>query len=757
MEKFDTYQIEESCTQRIDLHKNFRSRKEVLESVNYIFKQIMTKDLGGITYDDQAALYPGAEYVKSSNTQTEVLIMDSGLEEWREEKRKAKVSDKELEARMIAKRIRELLKSQLIVDKKTKELRRVRYSDIVILIRSIRGFADIFTEVLNQEGIPTYAGTREGYFAAQEVGIVLDYLRVLDNKKQDIPLAAVLASPIGGFTEEELAIVKSEYKELPFYQAVVEYQKNGTDEKVQEKLKNCMDQIDNFRQIVPYTPMHELLWKILENTGYSDVVSVMPGGEQRHANLEMLVEKARIFEATSYKGLFHFIRYIEQLQKYDVDYGEANIEDEQSDTVQIMTIHKSKGLEFPIVFVAGMGKRFNMQDVRSSVVVHAKMGVGLDAVNLELRTKSPSIIKKVIQKEELLDSLGEELRVLYVALTRAKEKLIITGVVDGLERKLTECKLVKMQTEDALTFGRLSKALTYWDWILPALERLNENIPIICQKVAMEDIVSDEVREEIQGWMVQKLLEEWDGTQIYDPKMQQTIKEQFGYEYSYIFEQTQKLKYTVSELKKRIYLRNVLEEELEELSYEEPEVVPLIPKFLQEEKELTGASRGTAYHRLMELLDYSQKYDVQKLEETVQEFVAKGKMTQSMTECISWKEILQFLNSSFGQRMAKAEAEGKLWREQPFVLWIEARELYPQEQAGELVLVQGIIDVYFEESDGVVVLDYKTDKIYTEEALVERYHAQLDYYARALEQMTKKPVKEKILYSFTINKGIRWS
>ncbi len=770
MEKFHTYKVRESedeknescIKQRIDLHKNFRSRREVLDSVNFIFRKIMTSKLGGIVYDSQAALYVGADYGDGENLETEVLVIDSNLKEWEEDVKESgtssiPVTDRELEARAIAGRIRRLCDQHQVVDKKTKELRPVRYSDIVILTRSVKGFADVFTEVLNREGIPAYAGTREGYFATQEIGVLLDYLRVLDNQRQDIPLAAVLASSFGGMTEEELAVVRSEYKELPFCQAVASYRVLGNDPTIRRKLEECLGQMEVFRRIVPYTPIHELLWRLLEETGYGDYVCALPGGEQRQANLNMLVEKARAYESTSYKGLFHFIRYVEQLQKYDVDYGEASIEDEQSDTVRIMTIHKSKGLEFPIVFVAGMGKGFNMQDARSSVVLHARMGVGLSAIDIEKRTKSSSIVKKVMQKEEALDSLGEELRVLYVAFTRAQEKLIITGTISNLEKKLADWDRGSAKDEEALSFGRLSKAGTYWDWLLPALARIPKDVPIVKKILTFKDIVGEEVKEEITGRITKTMLERWDTEVIYEPEMHQALNEQFSYRYPYAESRHQKLKFTVSELKKRVYLLETAGEEIGEmgeLPYEEPDVVPLVPKFLQDDEELTGASRGTAYHRLMELLDFSKEYDAESLLEVVGRFTKEGKMKQDMADCIRAEDILGFLKSPAGLRMGEAAKKGRLWKEQPFVLGVDAREIYSDEQEGELILVQGIIDVYFEEDDGLVVLDYKTDRIFKADELAEKYHAQLDYYGKALEQMTLKKVKEKIIYSFTIKKEI---
>ena len=697
------------------------------------------------------------------NSDLEILSKEEDFEE--------KIpSERELEARMIAMRIRELLRSQKVTDKETGELRNVRYSDIVILTRSIKGFADVFTEVLNREGIPTYAGTSEGYFQTQEIGVLMDYLRVLDNRRQDIPLTAVLSSAFAGLSQEELAEIRCAYPDTAFFESVTKYREQGENADIQLKLQKCLDQMDDFRKIVPYTPMHELLWKILETTGYGDYVASMPGGAQRKANLDMLIEKARAYESTSYKGLFHFVRYIEQLQKYDVDYGEASIEDEHADTVRVMTIHKSKGLEFPVVIVAGMGKRFNMQDARSAVAFHAGMGVGLDAVNLEYRTKIPSIIKKVIQKEEALESLGEELRVLYVALTRAKEKLIITGTLSNPEDKISDGRVFQGNKRKELSFLQLSHAVTYWDFILPAVLR-TEGEPLKLQILHVEDVVKESIEEEEKSGISRAVLENWDVNEIYEPKLHDMMKEQFEFIYPYEKSSMRKLKFTVTELKKRAYEIGLDggEEEREEegeLLQEEPEVVPMIPQFLQEDEVLAGAARGTAYHRVMELLDMKgmpeftedtagekenwKKYFMDWLDDQVR----RGRIEEDAARCICWEDILQFAKSGIGRRLREADGKQRLWREQPFVLGIDARELYPEEEDGELILVQGIIDAYFEEPDGLVVLDYKTDKIRRKEELAERYQEQLRYYAKALEQMTGKKVKEKIIYSFTLKEGI---
>lgn len=769
MHKYDTYTLEESDTQRIDLHKNFRSRREVLDSVNFLFEQIMKKDLGGITYDENAALNVGASYEPVSGNETEVIMMCSKLDEEVAGKisKGEMLSPREMEARAVAGEIKRLMEVQQVTDKKSGQLRPVRYSDIVILTRSVKGFSDVFSDVLMKEGIPVYVGTKEGYFETQEIGVLLDYLSVLNNQRQDIPLAAVLRSYFGNMTDEELAIIKNRYPEKRFYQAVKEFAAEGIQSEeefataqIQEKLNRCLNQINHFRQMVAYTSIHELLWKIMNETGYDDYVSALPGGEQRKANVEMLVEKAVAFESTSYKGLFNFIRYIEQLKKYEVDYGEANIEDEQADTVRIMSIHKSKGLEFPVVIVAGMGKLFNMQDARSSVLVHAELGIGLDSVDIKSRIKVPSFLKKVIQKEEELETLGEELRVLYVALTRAKEKLLVTG---------TMTKLPDMETlggtGKTLMFGQLSRATKYWDWIIPALANRTKEGPIIVRMMDLQDVVSEEVQEETVGVFTRKALEDWDTSKVYDEEMHQMLKEQFGYQYPYDSLLDTKIKFTVSELKKREYL----DEEAGEFLIKEEPVIPLIPKFLQEQEELTGASRGSAYHRVFELLDFTREYDEEKLAQEIEHMRETGRLSQEYAACIVPSDIQEFLCCESGRRMQAAAKNGMLYKEQPFVLGIPMEEVYPELQKSDLcekgltetglketVLVQGIIDVYFEEDGELVVLDYKTDKVFRAGQLVERYHAQLEYYARALEQITGKKVKEKIIYSVTLNKEIHF-
>ena len=755
MEKYDTYDLEDGEKQRIDLHKNFRSRREVLDSTNFVFRQIMTKGLGGIAYDDNAALYFGAEYYKErTGNETEVLIVDTDVEIPSEEQ--AQETAREMEARAVARRIKELMEHHTVMDKETGEFRNVQYRDIVILTRSLKGWTDVFTKVLNREGIPTYTGSREGYFETLEIETILNYLRVLDNPNQDIPLTAVLSSPIVGLSGEELAKIRSLDKEISFSRCVKRYMEEGADAVLKVKLQECFRQMAYFREMVPYTAIHELLWRILEETGYRYLAAAMPGGEQRSANIDMLLEKAKAFEGTSYKGLFNFVRYIEQLKRYDVDYGEANIADEQADTVRLMSIHKSKGLEFPIVFVAGMNKKFNKLDVTREIVVHPELGIGVDCIDLKKRTKAPTFLKKAIQREVHLENLGEELRILYVAMTRAKEKLLLVGSLGDVEKKMGKYESLKNREEEQLSFSMLSGAGSYFDWVLPCYLRYRwkETYGQV-KKIDLEQLVSEELVEDLESDYKKETFLNWDAERIFQEEFKERLEGQFSYRYPYEKAGEMKLKFTVSELKRQ----NEEPEESGELLYKEEEQIPLLPKKLMEEGALRGAGRGTAYHKVLELLDFQKEYRKESLENELKEMERNEKISKEIYNTIWIWDILKFLSTRSAKRMHQAAALGRLHKEQPFVLGVDAQEIYPKEElAGmeELLLIQGIIDVWFEEEDGLVLLDYKTDRVTKGEELREKYRAQLEYYAQALERVTGKRVKEKIIYSFALQEEIIW-
>ena len=731
MDKYHTYSEKDSVTQKVDLHMNFRSRSEVLNSVNFIFYQTMKKEFGGIDYDEKAALYYGADYEKMDGNDTELQILDmydAGAEE----------NKRELEAKLVANRIKDLLKTHTVKDKKTGEQRKVRYSDIVILTRSLVGWTDVFLRVLTNEGIPAYSTSKEGYFETREIKLLLDYLRILDNPRQDLSLVAVLASSFAGIDNEELALIRSKGEGKTFYDRVLSYMSVGEDVKTKEKLKRFLDAFTTFRKKVPYTAIHALLGQILDETGYGNYVAALPGGEQRIANVEMLLEKAIRFESTSYKGLFHFVRYVEQLRKYDVDYGEASVVEEESDVVRLMSIHKSKGLEFPIVFVSGMEKQFNLMDIRNSIVIHPELGIGIDAVDPERRVKSPTILKKVMQNELHKETLAEELRVLYVALTRAKEKLIMTGTVNDFEKKELSYQNLMVRKADRLPYSRLISAKSYMDWVLPCIYHKTVG-PI---KMFLTDYWNLHVKEALDisdREFTKAMLLNWNTDFCYDESLRMKLDEQFSYVYPYANNPKTKQKISVSELKKKVYL--------EEDEVEEETVIPLIPKFLQEQTGVTGAARGTAYHKVLEILDFTKDYDEKTLNVELQKMLDVGYLSKESLACVKGEDILGFLNSSIGKRVQKAARENLYRAEQPFVLGETMDD-------GELTLVQGIIDVYYEEEGELVVLDYKTDYILEDSEFIEKYKIQLDYYAKALESVTQKRVKQKVIYSFHKRKEI---
>ena len=731
LEKYQTYrELENAC--RIDLHKNFRSRSEVLDGVNEIFRQIMTENLGGIVYDKDAMLYPGAVFAPDSGEARrlpEFLLLDPEDQD-----------KQEAEARLVGMQIQQMVGSFPVWDAKRSAYRPMAYRDIVILLRTVSGWAETFGEVLSDMGIPCFTGSQKGYFSAVEVRTVLAYLEVLDNPVQDIPLAAVMRSPIGGFSDEALAKLRSASEERRFYDCCTAYRDNGEDAALRLALDTFFRQMEYFREKAAYTPIHLLLWEILDVTGYGAYAAALPAGRQRKANLDMLVEKAIAYEATSYRGLYHFIRYIESLKRYEVDYGEASLGTESDDTVRIMSIHKSKGLEFPVVFVSGLGKQFNETELRGRLALHSSFGIGCDYVDTTLRLRQPSLLKKVIQKTSALENLGEELRILYVAMTRAKEKLILTGAVPNASQKLEAWQTLNVRAMETLSYSTLTKASSYLDWVLPALLQHSGKDCFLLRVLSAEDLLEESKEAKASDlWRVLEHPKEKTEARRY-------LERVFSAEYPYEQEQAISGKVSVTELKKQTQLP----EEHEGLElYPVKESKGTVPRFRAAETTMPGSMRGTIYHTFMENLDFHKK-DV--LETQLEEWIKCGKMTRDEAAAVRISDIRRFLESDIGLRMERAEEGGRLHREQPFVLGVPAHEIRSCWQSEELVLVQGIIDAWFEEDDGIVIVDYKTDRVRTMQTLAGRYHIQLEAYAKAVARLTGKTVKECGIYSFCLGR-----
>ncbi len=780
MEKYKSYETSESQEQRIDLHRNFRSRAQVLESVNFIFRQIMGEDLGGISYDKDAALYPGAFFPEGNSKEfvkTEVLLVEKDSEELDEDQENQNAQ--ELEALAIAQRIQEMVGREEIVDKDTKKYRPLEYGDIVILLRTAYGWAETFREVLASQGIPVYCTSRTGYFSALEIVTVLNYLKVCDNPLQDIPLMGVLRSPIVGCTSQELAEIRIRYPQGLLYESIQAYVLDKTVEQneTNRKLRKFIELMEQVRDMATYTPVHELILFILKETGYGNYARALPGGEQRYANLSMLVEKAMDYEKSSYRGLFNFVRYIEQLQAYEVDYGEVNLAGAGNTAVEIMTIHKSKGLEFPVVFVAGMGKQFNFQDMNARLLLHPELGLGVDAVIPEKRIIASSLNKQIVRRQLLKESLGEELRVLYVAMTRAKEKLLLTGTVGKMEKLMTSLSRFLDEKEERLPLGVRMKAKNYWSFVLPALTRhramgellgeygvlmkrqegiYDDRSEFIIKKITARQMTEKAVIFQTGSQMQEEILKDWDEIKVYNEKIRDEIEKRFSFVYPYEYLKEIPVKVSVSDLKKRSW-HDEDEQETASVAAAEQETEAPVPTFMSDkQEEYRGAARGTAYHRVMECLDYTSVETEEQLKEQLKNLLESRKLTEQEADCIRVRDIEKFVNSALGQKMKKAAERNLLYREQPFVISRKADEIDPSWNAEENVLIQGIIDAYFIEDDKIVLVDYKTDKVWKgqENKLIELYHTQLEDYARALESMTGKRVKEKIIYSFTLHKTI---
>ena len=825
MDKYETYSRERGPRQMIELQQNFRSRESVLTSVNDVFYQIMTKNLGGITYTPETALYPGAKFEEVSGktvldpeadagksgsreaapvslkagTPTELLLVDTGADTLRLlDEDSLDYTAKELEARLIAGRIRQLVSEDqgiLVWDKSRGGYRRARYGDMVILLRSMSGWSEVFVNVLMNEGIPAFAQTRTGYFNTVEVETILSLLSVVDNPMQDIPLAAVMRSPIVGMDDEEMAWMMAVYKrnskkgqDRGVYGAWKLWLEEGwitvglsgipvkTAHSISFKSRRLSVLMERLRGEARHLPIHELLYRVYRESGYYDYVSAMPAGETRRANLDMLVEKAAAYESTSYKGLFHFVRYIEKLKKFDTDFGEASVAGEQDNTVRIMSIHKSKGLEFPVVFLAGLGKRFNKQDAYGQILLDADLGAAADFLDLELRVKAPTLKKQALKRRTELETMGEELRVLYVAMTRAKEKLIMTAADKSLENKLGKWKDIPL-SQGQLPYTILASANSCLDWLLMAQPAIPAS-HMEMRQIQVKDLIGEEITRQIIRKMKKEDLLNLDGRRVYDAAFGTRLREVLEYEYPYESDIGLYAMVSVSELKKQSQigrtedaigtdsgnLEGIALGELKALTGSR-DMAGSGPGESGEQKKTVSAGpnraalRGTAYHAVLEHIHFHEIHGLAEVKPVVDKLLEGGFLDQEAHDFINPKVIWNFLSSPLGKRMAKAQSEGRIHKEQQFIIGIPAREMGLGD-SDELVLIQGIIDAYLEEEDGLVLIDYKTDHVpegdpkQGAKMLAERYRVQLDYYERALTQLTGKHVKERIIYSLALQMSI---
>lgn len=782
---------------KIELSRNFRSRNEVVRAVNRVFHRVMRPMLGGIDYNEKVALHYGYPKAPESEEidpryQTELLLLEVS-KETSEELFGAQMSKEEAEAHMIAERIRRLHADG------------VKYRDMVILLRSPGSWADTLVEILGADGVPAYCTSNEGYFDTVEVETVLALLDVIDNPQQDIPLAAVLHSPIYQFTDEELAELVAHFGSLraalpqapeanasdaatdgaadvtgsgtggdaPACHPIVTpgtcveegtassaSAESGTQSPLapalQAKLDHFCAELARYRAMAHYLSIHELLYRIFDETGYDHYVSAMPAGRRRKANLDAMIDMALSFEKTSYKGLFDYIRYIEKLRKYDSDQGEATVFSDQDDLVRIMSIHKSKGLQFPVVFLSGMSRRFNTRSLNDAVLVDAELGIGCDYVDLENKVKIPSLKRAAIRKKLETDQLGEELRVLYVAMTRAEEKLILTATTGDIEKLLQ-----KYPDADAPLSGtELQSASCYLDWIMMAegAEKL-QRVGATRDVIELFDYTLHDIHLAAEQTALNRLRREEKLQQVVssvDAASPSYVEAMEDLSYRYPHEAATRLypKHSVSEIKETAmeafeedHARAGREHWHLTVDHSETDPSGLAPEKPVQYQEKAGADVGDAYHHALEKYDYLDP----SLDFRTQ---LEQKLPEAEVKLINPKRFQAFLQSPLAARFRKAQAADTLYREQHFMKQVPNDYLFPDSDTSEPVILQGIIDAFFIEDGEIVLVDYKSDHVREAETLIGRYQKQLELYAEALEKITGLRVKEKLIYSIILEQAI---
>ena len=784
LEKYNTYSKKQGKNIKIQLYKNFRSRDEVIKGVNYIFKEIMSRVVGELEYTDEEALNLGASYSKTEDDnyvvggKIELNILDKSTEV--EEEVLIEEEDLgtiNLEARIVANRIKELLSNKdgkvfKVLDKGTGEYRPVTYKDIVILLRATKNWSEVFLDELGAEGIPVYADTGSGYFESIEIRTIMSLLKVIDNPMQDIPLIALLRSPIMSFSAEDLTNIRLVDKDKYFYENIISISKEEFDceKELIEKCNIFLERLSVWRKKSIYTPIDEFIWYLYTDTAYYGYVGAMPNGVLRQANLRILFQRAKQYEQTSFKGLFNFINFINKLRKSSGDMGSAKVLGENEDVVRIMSIHKSKGLEFPVVFVCGSGKQFNLMDLNNNILYHEELGFGPELVDLDKRVSYPTLPKEAIKQRIRLETLSEEVRILYVAFTRAKEKLIITGAVNGLEKWITKCCNAAALDKDIILPSEVLKGKSYLDWIGMAICKHKDG-EILRELVGSNDI---RIKDDLSTWSVKT----WTKSDLVVDKKDSDVDEinednllinsdcssvdkeiERRLDFRYKFRESTLIKsnFSVSELKKKNF-EQVPVIDTENLFKED--ICNIKPKFLQEERGLTAAEKGTAIHFVMQKIDLSRVNTIEEIKIQLKDFVDMELLSKEEYKVINPYKVKKFFISKLGERMLSAYNRGDIvYRELPFYTEIDVHRInpdLPKEVEGDKVRLQGVIDSFFYEDNEVILLDYKTDYVEqsNEEELINKYRIQIQYYKEALEKITKTKIKECYLYSFYLEKEI---
>ncbi|SFE35925.1 helicase-exonuclease AddAB subunit AddA [Alteribacillus iranensis] len=768
LNKYKTYNRNDGTPGwRIDLDQNFRSRKEVLDGVNFIFKQLMDEPAGEIQYDENAELKAGnKDYEEISEPALETVFVNKGKKlDTTDETRETEEEDSDtaqLEARYIARRIKDLIDSKhQVYDKHLKQMRLLTYRDIVILMRSMP-WANTFLEEFHKEGLPVYADLTEGYFETVEINVMLSLLKTIDNPYQDLPLAAVLRSPITGMNEEELAQLRLMDKYGSFYSALKLAVEEGPVSSWQDKAQTFYQRLCKWREKVRHESLSDFIWDVMQETGYYDFAGGLPGGKQRQANLLALYDRARSYEKTSFRGLFRFLRFIERMQERGDDLGTARALGEQEDVVRLMTIHKSKGLEFPVVFIAGMNKQFNMRDLKQRMIFHKDLGIGVKTIQPDLRVIKDSLPYLAVKNRLYREQIAEEMRALYVAMTRAKEKIILVGTITKPEKTFQNWQRFNKLEETELPVMDRLKAKSFADWLGPSVFRHhsvkewgneegtygNKEIYFHPAKWAFSFIDSEELQEKQEE---EKVLDEGKKlalTQLVPVQEESPyyadVEKQLEWEYPYPSSLTQRSKQTVSEFKRQ--LPDEYSEPSQRFSFSSSYAER--PLFLQKEN-VSPVEKGTAMHTVLEHIPLEAKYVFEALDDFLEELVQKELLTEPQAQLIEGEDISNFFRTSLGDRLLHAV---EVYRELPFSL------NRPSENGKDTMFIQGTVDCIFRDRAGnLVLLDYKTDAVksrfpgnreYGEKMIKSRYQPQIDLYTEAISTIWGEKVHESYIYAF---------
>ena len=750
---------EDEIDRRIFLRKNFRSTDNILAAVNYIFENIMSQAFGEIDYDSDAALYPGKDDINITEgmKEVELTLIDhqdpAAGEEVPEEI--GELNQIQLEAYVAAARIKELLKNK-IYDEGAGTYRDVIYKDIVILLRTNKNWIDVFTEVFTSEGIPSYADVNSGYLDAVEISMFINLLKIIDNPRQDIELISVLRSPVFHFNLEELAHIRLSSSNKSFYLALVNYQEEG---ELQQKINSFLEDLGKWQKMARYLPLEELIWQLMLETGYLYYVTAMPGGTQRMANIRLLFSKARNFETSTMHGLFSFLRFIEKISASQADVGTARTLGENDNVVRLMSIHKSKGLEFPIVILSGLGKQFNLSDMRGNILMHKDLGLGPRYVDTSLRTYSSTILRNAIGEKIKFENLSEEMRILYVAMTRAQVKLIMTGSVKNIE------KGVKKWSKAVAPYN-LAQARSPLDWLGMVLMRHEDGRAL--REISAEDWNSGDIRGHESRWQIEILNKNsikldvqkntaekeqlWQGLKNFRRETgspwQDRVNSRLNWNYPYK---------SAGKIPVKLSVTQIQQQKEKNLSHGELNLPALIhhPVFAESGKGIKAVEKGTIIHFVLQHLDLGRVDTVEEILGQIQEMVDKQLLKPEEAAAVEIEKVLNFYRSALGQR---ALASNLARRETPFNFICKASEVLSgiADDSEEEMMVQGIIDLYFAEGDELVLVDYKTDYIDAEnrQNKIDSYRIQIQLYKRALESILHKRVKESYLYFLSSNEAV---